>query len=70
MDMDPVSDVEPSSSDSGAVSRCAVVKPLKFRLCQPFFGKKFNSTSAKARRDVLDMGKLPSPKVSPVKSSP
>ncbi|ODN04400.1 putative tyramine receptor 2 [Orchesella cincta] len=60
LDMDPVSDVEPSSSDSGAVSRCAVVKPLKLRLCQPFFGKK--SASNKARRDVLDMGKLPSPK--------
>lgn len=61
LDMDPVSDVEPSSSDSGAVSRCAVVKPLKLRLCQPFFGKK--SATNKARRDVLDMGKLPSPKV-------
>jgi hypothetical protein len=64
LDMDPVSDVEPSSSDSGAVSRCAVVKPLKLRLCQPFFGKKSASASNKARRDVLDMGKLPSPKVS------
>lgn len=62
-DADPVSDVEPSSSDSGAVSRCGVVKPLKLRLCQPFFGKK-SSASNKARRDVLDMGKLPSPKVS------
>jgi hypothetical protein len=63
LDTDPVSDVEPSSSDSGAVSRCGVVKPLKLRLCQPFFGKKSSSASNKARRDVLDMGKLPSPKV-------
>jgi len=66
LDMDPVSDVEPSSSDSGAVNRCAVVKPLKFRLCRPFFAKKStkpSSTTAKARRDVLDVGKLPSPKV-------
>lgn len=63
LETDPVSDVEPSSSDSGAVSRCAVVKPLKLRLCQPFFGKKSNSTSGKVRRDVMDTGRLPSPKV-------
>ncbi|CAG7830863.1 unnamed protein product [Allacma fusca] len=65
LEADPVSDVEPSSSDSGAISRCAVVKPLKLRLCQPFFGKKFgtsSSSSGKARRDALDMGKLNSPK--------
>ena len=64
LDTDPVSDVEPSSSDSGAVSRCAVVKPLKLRLCQPFFGKKSNPASGKVRRDVMDTGRLPSPKVS------
>jgi hypothetical protein len=40
VDTDAVSEFEPSSSDSGVVSRCAVVKPLKFRLCQPIFGKK------------------------------
>lgn len=40
IDTDAVSEFEPSSSDSGVVSRCAVVKPLKFRLCQPIFGKK------------------------------
>uniref|UniRef100_A0A1B0CD40 G-protein coupled receptors family 1 profile domain-containing protein n=3 Tax=Lutzomyia longipalpis TaxID=7200 RepID=A0A1B0CD40_LUTLO len=35
-----VSEFDPSSSDSGVVSRCAVVKPLKLKLCQPIFGKK------------------------------
>ncbi|XP_026470895.1 alpha-2Db adrenergic receptor-like [Ctenocephalides felis] len=40
VDVDMVSEFDPSSSDSGVVSRCAVVKPLKFRLCQPIFGRK------------------------------
>lgn len=44
---DGVSEFEPSSSDSGVVSRCAVVKPLKFRLCQPIFGKKISKTTNK-----------------------
>uniref|UniRef100_A0A336M6T0 CSON012974 protein n=1 Tax=Culicoides sonorensis TaxID=179676 RepID=A0A336M6T0_CULSO len=47
VETDMVSEFDPSSSDSGVVSRCAVVKPLKFRLCQPIFGKKSN----KARKD-------------------
>lgn len=38
IDTDLVSEFDPSSSDSGVVSRCAVVKPLKLRLCQPIFG--------------------------------
>ncbi|XP_034665492.1 alpha-2 adrenergic receptor isoform X1 [Drosophila subobscura] len=42
VDTDMVSEFDPSSSDSGVVSRCAVVKPLKFRLCQPIFGRKSN----------------------------
>ncbi|XP_037943455.1 dopamine D2-like receptor [Teleopsis dalmanni] len=42
IDTDMVSEFDPSSSDSGVVSRCAVVKPLKFRLCQPIFGRKSN----------------------------
>lgn len=42
IDNDMVSEFDPSSSDSGVVSRCAVVKPLKFRLCQPIFGKRNN----------------------------
>ena len=48
IDTDMVSEFDPSSSDSGVISRCAVVKPLKFRLCQPIFGKnkhKNNSSS-------------------------
>ncbi|KAI4461730.1 adrenergic receptor-related g-protein coupled receptor [Holotrichia oblita] len=40
IDMDMVSEFDPSSSDSGVVSRCAVVKPLKLRFCKPIFGKR------------------------------
>lgn len=40
IDNDMVSEFDPSSSDSGVISRCAVVKPLKFKLCQPIFGRK------------------------------
>lgn len=48
IDPDMVSEFDPSSSDSGVVSRCAVVKPLKLRLCQPIFGKKASSKSRKS----------------------
>lgn len=47
VDHDAVSEFEPSSSDSGVVSRCAVVKPLKFRLCQPIFGKRSSKSTNK-----------------------
>lgn len=47
VDTDVVSEFEPSSSDSGVVSRCAVVKPLKFRLCQPIFGKRMSKSTNK-----------------------
>lgn len=47
IDTDAVSEFEPSSSDSGVVSRCAVVKPLKFRLCQPIFGKRQSKANSK-----------------------
>ncbi|XP_015113346.1 alpha-2 adrenergic receptor, partial [Diachasma alloeum] len=40
VDVDMVSEFDPSSSDSGVVSKCAVVKPLKLRICRPIFGKK------------------------------
>ncbi|XP_025155487.1 alpha-2 adrenergic receptor, partial [Harpegnathos saltator] len=40
IDVDMVSEFDPSSSDSGVVSRCGVVKPLKLGLCQPIFGRK------------------------------
>lgn len=43
IDTDMVSEFDPSSSDSGVVSRCAVVKPIKFRLCQPFLGRNRNN---------------------------
>lgn len=46
VEVDAVSEFEPSSSDSGVVSRCAVVKPLKFRLCQPIFGKRILKLSS------------------------
>lgn len=45
IDNDMVSEFDPSSSDSGVISRCAVVKPLKFRLCQPIFGKRSHHKS-------------------------
>lgn len=54
VDTDMVSEFDPSSSDSGVISRCAVVKPLKLRLCRPIFGRK----SSKAKREVIDMGKI------------
>lgn len=47
VETDAVSEFEPSSSDSGVASRCAVVKPLKFRLCQPIFGKRFTKSTNK-----------------------
>uniref|UniRef100_A0A182QJG7 G-protein coupled receptors family 1 profile domain-containing protein n=1 Tax=Anopheles farauti TaxID=69004 RepID=A0A182QJG7_9DIPT len=52
IDTDMVSEFDPSSSDSGVISRCAVVKPLKFRLCQPIFGK----GKAKARQSAKVAG--------------
>ncbi|KAF2894134.1 hypothetical protein ILUMI_12039 [Ignelater luminosus] len=47
IDTDMVSEFDPSSSDSGVASRCAVVKPLKLRLCKPIFGRR----TAKSRRN-------------------
>ncbi|XP_035728630.1 alpha-2B adrenergic receptor-like [Vespa mandarinia] len=51
IDVDMVSEFDPSSSDSGVVSRCAVVKPLKLRLCQPIFGRK---TTGKLKREQAE----------------
>uniref|UniRef100_A0A182PT37 G-protein coupled receptors family 1 profile domain-containing protein n=1 Tax=Anopheles epiroticus TaxID=199890 RepID=A0A182PT37_9DIPT len=56
IDTDMVSEFDPSSSDSGVISRCAVVKPLKFRLCQPIFGKgkaKARQANAKAGHGAM-----------------
>lgn len=53
IDNDMVSEFDPSSSDSGVVSRCAVVKPLKFRLCQPIFGKRNNHKSSSKTQNKL-----------------
>lgn len=46
--MDMVSEFDPSSSDSGVVSRCAVVKPLKMRFCKPIFGKRTAKNRSKS----------------------
>lgn len=54
IDVDMVSEFDPSSSDSGVVSRCAVVKPLKLRLCQPIFGRR---NLGKLRREHGDGGR-------------
>lgn len=48
IDTDMVSEFDPSSSDSGVVSRCTVVKPLKLRLCKPIFGSKTKSKRSRA----------------------
>lgn len=40
VETDMVSEFDPSSSDSGVVSRCAAVKPHKFRMFQPIFGRR------------------------------
>ncbi|XP_071439481.1 alpha-2B adrenergic receptor-like [Hetaerina americana] len=50
IETDMVSEFDPSSSDSGVVSRCAVVKPLKLRLCQPIFGRRSAGRRRTARR--------------------
>ncbi|KAH0949244.1 hypothetical protein HN011_012002 [Eciton burchellii] len=61
IDVDMVSEFDPSSSDSGVVSRCAVVKPLKLRLCQPIFGRKHVS---KLKREHGDASRHPKDEVS------
>ncbi|XP_067619575.1 alpha-2 adrenergic receptor isoform X2 [Eurosta solidaginis] len=68
IDTDMVSEFDPSSSDSGVVSRCAVVKPLKFRLCQPIFGRKAGNQArrneAKAAASAVAISKtLKTPEV-------
>lgn len=51
IDTDMVSEFDPSSSDSGVVSRCTVVKPLKLRLCKPIFGRKTANKSRTRHED-------------------
>lgn len=62
VDADLVSELEPSSSDSGNVQKCGVVKPVKARLCKPIFGGRKSAAkaaaSAKAKRDILDTGRV------------
>lgn len=54
IDTDLVSEFDPSSSDSGVVQKCVTVKPLRLRLCKPIFRK----GTSKAKREMIDMGKL------------
>lgn len=58
VDGDQLSDIDPSSSDSGVVTRCSVVKPLKLRFCHPLLGKKLT----KPKRELIDMGRVSTPK--------
>lgn len=58
VDGDQMSDMDPSSSDSGAMTRCSVMKPLKMRFCHPLIGKKIN----KPKREMIDMGRVSTPK--------
>ncbi|XP_055715566.1 alpha-2C adrenergic receptor-like [Phlebotomus papatasi] len=41
VDSDMVSEFDPSSSDSGVASRCSSVKPSKFRIFHPIFGRRY-----------------------------
>ncbi|XKL59096.1 hypothetical protein PGB90_000112 [Kerria lacca] len=54
IDTDLVSEFDPSSSDSGVMQKCVTVKPLRLRLCKPIFRK----STSKAKREMIDMGKL------------
>lgn len=51
IDTDMVSEFDPSSSDSGVVSRCTVVKPLKLRLCKPIFGRSKTTSKNRTRHE-------------------
>lgn len=46
-----VSEIEPSSSDSGTVARCTSVRPLKIRFCRPSSTGSLKKSS-KAKRQV------------------
>ncbi|XP_043470323.1 alpha-2B adrenergic receptor-like [Leptopilina heterotoma] len=67
IDVDMVSEFDPSSSDSGVVSRCAVVKPLKIRLCQPIFGKKM---MGKLKREHGEHGRHHGKDISSIEAKP
>lgn len=65
IDTDMVSEFDPSSSDSGVVSRCAVVKPLKLGLCKPIFGRSGKKRQNKEEK-ASTSGKSNKSKKSPV----
>ena len=44
--------LDPSSSDSGTVARCTVVRPLKIRFCRPSNSASVSKKSSKAKRQV------------------
>lgn len=45
--------MDPSSSDSGTMARCTVVRPLKIRFCRPSSSGSVNKKSSKAKRQVI-----------------
>lgn len=63
IDVEMVSEFDPSSSDSGVVSRCSVVNPIKFRLFHPIFGRK---TPGKVKRDMSSTDSKHTIKESPI----
>ena len=50
-DMENPSEMDPSSSDSGTMARCTVVRPLKIRFCRPSSAGSVKKSS-KAKRQV------------------
>lgn len=48
--------LDPSSSDSGTMARCTVVRPLKIRFCRPSSSGSVNKKSSKAKRQVHTVG--------------
>ena len=51
-ELDNPSELDPSSSDSGTLARCTVVRPLKIRFCRPSSAGSVKKSS-KAKRQVL-----------------
>lgn len=63
VDTDLVSEFDPSSSDSGVVQKCAIVKPLRLRLCRPtaLFRKSASSKQQQQKTfEIIDMENLKS----------
>ncbi|CAH1182347.1 unnamed protein product [Phyllotreta striolata] len=61
IDTDMVSEFDPSSSDSGVVAQCTVIKPLKVKICNPLFGRNKKS-HGRSKSDGGAGGDKPPPK--------